>query len=593
MKSSKLRILGIAIFQIIAFSAVVTGQNPGWPSGATDYFTIPASAQGDNEYHIAVIGDSIAWGNGLAQTDKYYYKVAEMIGTQLNVPVEVTVFAHSGAVISNPDPFICSDLGCPSPTLMDQAKNINDGVNLILISGGINDVGINNILDVSTPEDDIGTLSKSIEDPMTDLLMYLKDKTDAKMIVTGYYPIITDESKLGLTDRGIDLILSMFSEKSINEAALTATVSTATPQGGAIMGAINTMQTAADNVADAATGNSKLMANSYTFSSVSSDSLRFAAEKADNLEKRIVFVDPFFNNANSYKASDTLLSDNVIDLKSIAHPTARGAMQYADRINIAIHSSGGSEWLLGYNADNLIPVVHEFQVTPIRVTFDESFTIDYTVSRNNGPGLKQVELWRKDETSDWQEIDRYTLMESTDSYGGSFTDTPSVPGIYWYGIHVVDNAGNWNDEKNSNTNYQPNGFEPVQVEVKEAGVAKDYTELEQKSIEKTREVLDAYISLTSTGSALSYGIVDAKSFESKTDAARYLNDAGLTYESTLETLNIIDVYGLESTGFCLVVVEYDMVLFGQSISLLSCAVCDENGKPIGYDAFQGLMQGYS
>jgi hypothetical protein len=205
-----------------------------------------------------------------------------------------------------------------------------------------------------------------------------------------------------------------------------------------------------------------------------------------------------------------------------------------------------------------------------------------------------VELWRKDETSDWQEIDRYTFTDPTDTYSGSFTDTPSAPGIYWYGIHVVDNAGNWNDEKNTNTNYQPESFEPEKVEVMQAESTKDYSELELKSIAKTREILDAYLSLMSAyGSTLSYSIVDANAFDSKTDAARYLNDVGLTYESTLETLNIIDVYGLESTGFCLVVVEYDMVLFGQSLSILSCAVCDEKGVPIGYEAFQGLMQSSS
>jgi hypothetical protein len=39
-------------------------------------------------------------------------------------------------------------------------------------------------------------------------------------------------------------------------------------------------------------------------------------------------------------------------------------------------------------------------------------------------------------------------------------------------VHVVDNAGNWNDQKNSNTNGQPSSFEPVEVEVNEAATAK-------------------------------------------------------------------------------------------------------------------------
>jgi len=318
-----------------------------WPSGAKDYFTLlPPSAQGDNVYRIAVIGDSIAWGVGLEQSDKYYYKVAETIRNQLNMPVEVTVFAHSGAVIKNPSPCLTPGLGCSSPTLMDQAKNINDDVDLILVSGGINDVGITNILDPSTPANTIDTSSKNIKAPMTELLTDLMDKTDAKIVVTGYYPIITAESKLGL-DRGIALFLSMFSEKSIIGTALTATESAINlnPLGGAMEGVRGIMQKAADESFDTLTDNSKRASNSHTFYSISSDSLRSAVETADNKENRIVFVDPLFNDANSYRASDALLKDNIFDLRSLAHPTARGADVYADKIENIINSKG-SDWLI-------------------------------------------------------------------------------------------------------------------------------------------------------------------------------------------------------------------------------------------------------
>ncbi len=124
------------------------------------------------------------------------------------------------------------------------------------------------------------------------------------------------------------------------------------------------------------------------------------------------------------------------------------------------------------SGDNAPPITQAFQVSPLSLTSGEPFTIDYTVSDNSGSGLKQVELWRKDEQSDWQEIDRNTLAGENGPTSDSFTDSPSAPGKYWYGIHVVDNAGNWNDEKNTNTNYQPSEFEPVEVVVKEAAIAK-------------------------------------------------------------------------------------------------------------------------
>lgn len=120
------------------------------------------------------------------------------------------------------------------------------------------------------------------------------------------------------------------------------------------------------------------------------------------------------------------------------------------------------------------PVVQSFQVTPQSLTLGESFTIDYTVSDEGGSGLKQVELWRKDESRDWQEISTNMLAGKTDPISGSFTDSPLSSGKYWYGLHVVDNAGNWNDEKNSNTNDPSIRFEPVVVGVKKAMSLKEW-----------------------------------------------------------------------------------------------------------------------
>ena len=117
------------------------------------------------------------------------------------------------------------------------------------------------------------------------------------------------------------------------------------------------------------------------------------------------------------------------------------------------------------NVSNSLPLVQAFNVTPQNLTIDESVTVGYTVSDIGGPGLRQTELWRKNETCNWQQIKINALSDQKESLSGSFTDSPSVPGKYWYGLHVVDNAGNWNDEKNSNTNGQPSSFETIEVDV--------------------------------------------------------------------------------------------------------------------------------
>jgi WD40 repeat protein len=112
------------------------------------------------------------------------------------------------------------------------------------------------------------------------------------------------------------------------------------------------------------------------------------------------------------------------------------------------------------------PTVQAFEVTPLDLNVGGSFEIDYTVSDSSGSGLKQVELWRKDEQSDWQEIKRDEISGDDGPISGSFTDSPSAPGKYWYGVHVVDNAGNSNDERNINTANQPGDWGPAEVEVK-------------------------------------------------------------------------------------------------------------------------------
>jgi Lyzozyme M1 (1,4-beta-N-acetylmuramidase) len=119
--------------------------------------------------------------------------------------------------------------------------------------------------------------------------------------------------------------------------------------------------------------------------------------------------------------------------------------------------SGYERDLLSFTCDSdygVVPTVKAFKVTPDLHSSNsgKTFKIDFTVLDNGGSGLKQVELWRKDETSDWGEIKPPNIFSGENGpRSGSFTDSPTAPGKYWYGIHVVDNAGNWNDEKNSNT----------------------------------------------------------------------------------------------------------------------------------------------
>ncbi|MEW6374505.1 MAG: hypothetical protein AB1502_01765, partial [Thermodesulfobacteriota bacterium] len=72
---------------------------------------------------------------------------------------------------------------------------------------------------------------------------------------------------------------------------------------------------------------------------------------------------------------------------------------------------------------------------------------------------------RADQTAgvSFREIKRVYI--SGKSYNGSFSDIPSSPGTYRYGLHVVDTAGKWNCERNSQTNFSPGIYGPKQVVV--------------------------------------------------------------------------------------------------------------------------------
>jgi hypothetical protein len=118
------------------------------------------------------------------------------------------------------------------------------------------------------------------------------------------------------------------------------------------------------------------------------------------------------------------------------------------------------------------PTVNAFNVSPPSVTLGNSFTISYTVS--DDIGLNRVELWDSSSSSGvWQEIKRTYISGTYNS--GSFFDAPASPGSYWYGVHVVDNADQWNHE--------PDPPGPAHVTVTPTGIDEEQDVTLPKSFE--------------------------------------------------------------------------------------------------------------
>ena len=168
-------------------------------------------------YRIVVFGDSVLWGQGLEEDKKIHELVK--VGIQKRLPaakVVITSMAHSGAVIGFNDVGVedtkthprLSNAGEPNevnwsyPTILQQVASFDNHpgtVDLVLVDGGINDVNVRRLL----PSVDDAKLSDLIDTHCRVHMVRLLDRIahkfpNAKVVVTGYYPIISEASDFGL-----------------------------------------------------------------------------------------------------------------------------------------------------------------------------------------------------------------------------------------------------------------------------------------------------------------------------------------------------------------------------------------------------------
>ncbi len=176
-------------------------------------------------YTMVVFGDSIAWGQGLAENEKYSTRLAKYIegryGNRLAVVKKV--YAHSGAKIGyllDTDDityknkfgtgYVMNDQSygeIPStfPTIDQQVANYSAAdaqkVDLVLLDGGINDIGVFTIINPSTKGSDLQTSTlNACHNNMKSLLNRIRLKFSnpkTKFVVTGYYQIVSENSDPG------------------------------------------------------------------------------------------------------------------------------------------------------------------------------------------------------------------------------------------------------------------------------------------------------------------------------------------------------------------------------------------------------------
>jgi hypothetical protein len=234
--------------------------------------------------------------------DKFCYLIADSLG------LEVQNRAHSGATVlsgSGPDDLITrSGYSSPvasgvesatgevprsKPTILEQAASFvgnPNSVGVILVDGGINDVTLKNILDLSSPIQDLDrSIRQHCHREMVTLLKYIVARfshSSCRIVVTGYFPILSRDSCLV----NIPLLLKLLRVKGSRKAR---------------------SRTASDLIVDRALRfwheSDRLLAKSVK----------------DVNDPRVRFVRSGFNSKNALFATDPLLREPNVD-PCLPHP---------------------------------------------------------------------------------------------------------------------------------------------------------------------------------------------------------------------------------------------------------------------------------
>jgi len=166
------------------------------------------STSGD-ALHMAVLGDSIMWGQGLKQERKFWWRVKCWLEEKTGREVITKVVAHSGAHLDStyqgPPKFSSTDgeVNLPYPTINQQLDGVLEyygrqgpDVDLVLVDGCINDVDVSNLLDATAS---LQSMRERIQGPcrggMESLLKRIaRGFPNAQVLVTGYYRIVSEDT---------------------------------------------------------------------------------------------------------------------------------------------------------------------------------------------------------------------------------------------------------------------------------------------------------------------------------------------------------------------------------------------------------------
>src|SRR5215831_268909 len=192
--------------------------------------------QSSRPFRMLVLGDSVMWGQGLAENNKFSHLVAQWICAERNggvcpapADVDLVVEAHSGAVVivpqkngeidknenekneeclREPMPLRCQgEVPYAYPTIVSQVDLAvrqyskraipAETIDLILVDGGINDYGAPKILLPFLGGNVADKAEEHCHEPMKKLLTSAHAAfPNATIVVAGYFPLVSKDTHL-------------------------------------------------------------------------------------------------------------------------------------------------------------------------------------------------------------------------------------------------------------------------------------------------------------------------------------------------------------------------------------------------------------
>jgi hypothetical protein len=275
-----------------------------------------------NELHMLMLGDSIMWGQGLLTEQKFWFLTKQWLEKRTGKTVVPHVEAHSGATIlwRNDQKYpldrlstFNGELNLSTPTIEQQVANaakhygMNSGlVDLVLVNGGINDFQILNFVNYFRSKGWVEKRCRQIfgEDMFLLLEKIQKSFGNARIVVTGYYPIISMDTD---PEHLCSLLKNILDEKFVNRILRFFRIK----ESSLDLCPTNLVKNLLDKLLVKLSGNSEIwksQSDIYLGKTINDFNKKYPLNSiAANNNPRAIFVKAPFGIKNAYAAYDTNL----------------------------------------------------------------------------------------------------------------------------------------------------------------------------------------------------------------------------------------------------------------------------------------------